>query len=135
MLPYGRREAVTITSGNQVVEVPFPSRAYVDSIAVGQVGGTSGFTIDVFTKNPEDFGADSEGSGDIGPDPENVYLFCPRITVTAGQANEFFDTAKVLFNFDEPDATSRNQRKLYFRFNSINSGDFVLVVTGFSDMQ
>lgn len=135
MLPYGRRKAIHITSGNQVVTVEFPSRAYIDAINIGQVGGTSGFTLDVFTKNPADFGDDSEGPSDIGPDPENVYLFCPQITVAAGKANEFFHTPRALFNFDEPDGTSRNARKLYFRFNSINSGNFVLVVTGFSDMQ
>lgn len=135
MLPYGRRVEVVITSGNQVVEVDFPSRAYVESIALGQIGGSTGFTIDVFTKNPTQFGEDSEdGEGDLGPDPENVYLFCPRLTVSAGKLNEFFSPAKAVYNFDDPDGTGRNPRKLYFRFNSIANGNFVLVVVGGSDL-
>ncbi len=134
MLPYGRRKEIVVTEGNQVFPVDFPSRCYIDSIALGEVGGSRSFTIDVFTKNPDDFGDDSESPSDLGPDPENVYLFCPRLSVTAGVLNQFFDTPKAVYNFDAQDGKSVNPRKLYFRFNGIADGNFILVIVGSHDV-
>lgn len=124
-LPYSRKKLVTITDSNQVVAIEFPSRSYLDKILLKQVGGTDTFTIDVFDKNPDDF--------DAATDPEEVYIVCTAISVTSGKAQFFFDIPRAFYNND-PETPTGKKRLLYFRFNDISAGNFVLVVGGIQDL-
>ncbi len=123
-LPYERHVSVEQDGAGTVHTVDFPSRSFIEKIVITEVGGTQSFTVDVFNKNPV---------GLAGTDPEESYLVCAQLSVTSGKSKNFFDAPKSFFNNDAS-TNGRNPARIYLRFNTITTGDFVIAIGGSNDL-